>query len=60
MKIVLFLIFLSTINSTYGQSSILESTEQSIYSKVAVLIILALISIYNYAKWLNETPKTDP
>ena len=55
---ILFVLFFGL--NSWGQSIVNSISESSFFSKVTVLIILAVIAIYNYIKWLNENKRTDP
>lgn len=55
---ILFVLFFGL--NSWGQSIVNSISEPSFFSKVTVLIILAVIAIYNYIKWLNENKRTDP
>jgi len=61
MKIglVIWFVFLLQI-AVFGQTEFNESIFYAFYSKVIVLVVLAVVAISNYLQWLNENKKTDP
>jgi len=56
----LILFFLFSHYISFGQNTSAGHFENALQSKIIVLIVLAILSVYNFIKWKNENNRTEP
>ena len=57
--ILTFFILLFQVNCS-AQNNTIEYFGNSFQSKIIVLVIIAIVSIYTFIKWSNENNRTEP
>ncbi len=57
---VVIVVLLSFCSNVIAQDIVGTFIISTTYSKVLVLLVLAIVAVFNYFKWLNENGRTDP